>query len=238
MKGGEGEDRSWPAILQSFEDLAGPVVDGRWGGVLLFFSSDLEYVCVDLGLRHFGARKMCFLCDADTADTPHNDFTAGAAWRRTVFTNGQFLRHIRQPRHVLTAHAWWNRHTYRLDMLHVFDHHGVASVVVGNILWEHLRTAGPALPGRTQEDRLEFLNGDIRAFYSLRRVSNRLPSLRLTNFHGSAGFVELTGRVVKAAKRHGTPAARPGCRPEQCATEAHVQGGRVLERGVRARVRR
>ena len=58
MKGSGEQDKSWPAIMRSFEDLAGPVVAGRWGGILLFSSSDLEYACVDLGLRSYGARKM------------------------------------------------------------------------------------------------------------------------------------------------------------------------------------
>jgi len=198
MKQAVCSDHSWPIIMRSFEDLSGDVGDGEWGGVLLFMSSDLDFACNELGLRHFNAVKMCCFCNADTAETPHTDFGEHARWRNTVFTNGQFLRHLRAPRHPVVAHPWFNVHTYRLDLLHTLDHHGVANAVLGNVLWRHVHAPSPALPGSTQDERLAFLNEDIKSFYSQHAVANRLPPLRLGNLR-PADFPDLSGPVVKAA---------------------------------------
>ena len=172
---------------------------GRWDGVLLFGSSDLEYACIVLGLQHFNSPEPCCYCAANETDSPFNDFHAAACWRRTVFTPGQFLRRIRQPRHDLTASTWFNLHSYRLGMLHLLDHHGLASLILGNILWHHLRRACRLLPGDSQGDRLDFLNDDIRGFYTTRAVQNRLPRLKLSNAIEGGGYPELKGRAVKAA---------------------------------------
>ena len=50
------EYRSWPIILDSFKKLAEPVEKGTWGGILLLFGGDLEYVCNMLGLPHYNAK--------------------------------------------------------------------------------------------------------------------------------------------------------------------------------------
>eukprot|EP00969_Alexandrium_andersonii_P338546 14962477-Alexandrium_andersonii.AAC.1 len=79
---------------------------------------------------------MCAFCGAEASDNvPHNDFTPEAQWRNQVYTNGQFLRHLRAPKHPLVAHPWFNRHTYRLDLLHVLDHNGATGALIGNALW-------------------------------------------------------------------------------------------------------
>jgi hypothetical protein len=70
MKRAECSDRTWPLIMRSFEDLAGDVGEGEWGGVLLFMSSDLDFACNELGLRHFNGVKMCCFCNADTTEPP------------------------------------------------------------------------------------------------------------------------------------------------------------------------
>ena len=36
-------------------------------------------------------------------------------------------------------------------------------------------------PGNTTDERLDFMNDDIRAFYSAQRVNNRLPTLKASN---------------------------------------------------------
>ena len=89
-------------------------------------------------------------------------------------------------------------YSYRLDLLHLIDHHGVASHVVGNIFWAHVRAASAVVPGDNQEQRLAFLNDDVRAYYTARGVSNRLPKLKITNIRDDE-FPELKGNSVKAA---------------------------------------
>ena len=94
LKGGPEEDKSWPPLLASFEELAGPVGPGEWGDILLFMGADLEYVCNDLGLPHCNsASAMCCCCEADTTGTPHNTFHADARWRGTLVSKEQQLFH-------------------------------------------------------------------------------------------------------------------------------------------------
>ena len=201
LKGAGLEDRTWPALLDSFADLARPVEGEAWGGILLFMSGDFEYACNDLGLPHYnGAPRMCAFCGAEASDeVPHNDFTPGAQWRGKVYSNGQFLRHLRTPRHPAVSHPWFSRHTYRLDLLHVLGNNGVTASLLGNALWKLVRVASTTVPGDTQAARMDFINEDMRAFYTARRVENRLPPLRISNLTTEGGFPELHGPIVKAA---------------------------------------
>jgi len=98
----------------------------------------------------------------------------------------------------LTQHPFFNKHTYKLDVLHLADHYGISSHIVANIFWSHVHAASLVLPGATQEARLDFLNGDIRAFYSGNGVEARVPTLKLSNLKRD-GFPELHGNGIKAA---------------------------------------
>ena len=166
---------------------------------MLFFSGDLEYACNELGLRHFNGASCCCFCNANRSDIPFNDFHADAQWRRTVLIAGQFARHIRKPKHPVVAHPWFSIYTYRLDLLHIFDHHGITSVILANVLAYHIRRASPLLPGSTLEERLTSLNDEIRAWYSIAGIENRLPRLKQTNIWVDGEFPEMQGNAVKAA---------------------------------------
>ena len=133
------QDRSWPELLANFEKLARPVAPRSSGGILLFLACDLDYCCNVVGLPHFNAsadgRGRCGLCLANASDLP---FTDTAAWKDTLLDNASFLARMRHPLHALAGHALWNKWTYKHDLLHMLDHHGVPSHVVANDLWAHL----------------------------------------------------------------------------------------------------
>ena len=135
LKYDEGEDRSWQVILEHFERLAGPTEPGTWGGILLFVGADLDYVCNELGLPHYNSVEMCVLCEAHTRLRPHNNFHADAAWRSTLVSNARFRERLRRPLHPLVDHCLCSKYTYKFGLLHMTDHHGVASHVVGNRMW-------------------------------------------------------------------------------------------------------
>lgn len=201
MKGDDVPDKSWEPILASFEELARPVAAGNWGAILLFVGCDLEYACNVLGLPHFNSpANACADCRANLTDMPVNNFHATAPWRATRKTNREYLASLRVPKHPLVAHPWFSRYSFRHDLLHMVDHHGVCSHVIGNVLAAHLfgEREGEVLPGRNVEDRLAFLNADIATFYTMRRVQNRLPPLKEANLKAD-GFPELHGPGVKAA---------------------------------------
>ena len=54
------------------------------------------------------------------------------------------------------------------------------------------------LPGNTLEDRLEFLNDDIGAYYAVNHIQNRLPPFKVENIKDGP-FPILKGNNVKAA---------------------------------------
>ena len=104
--------------------------------------------------------------------------------------NVRFMADFRMPLHPLVAHPWFNMHSYRFDLLHMMDHHGITSNIVANILWEHVGgdRQCDALPGSNVQERLDFLNAEIKQFYSAEGVASRLPPLGEGNLKGASGF--------------------------------------------------
>ena len=201
------EDKSWAEILNSFERLAQPVDGDKWGGILLFVGADLDYICNVIGLPHFNSTQPCADCCANTTDLPHNDFGSNAAWRATVRTNDEYMNAIRRPLHPLASHPIFNRFTYRHDMLHMLDHHGVASSIIANVFWEHVKHGTPTsvLPGATIGERVAFLNAEMKAWYGQppNNTCSRLPLLKPDNIKDADAFPELHGNGVKAANTRG-----------------------------------
>jgi len=196
---GGPSDKSWVAVMRSFEELAMDTLPGDWGAVLLFVGTDLEYSSNELGLAHFNGAKPCMFCEADcTALFPFADLSPGAAWRPTVRNNDEFLASIRRPLHPLTAHPIFSMYTYRLDLLHNIDHHGVAGHIEGNVFAMHLNRQNDILPGANEELRLDYLNEDKRHFYMHTGVQNRMPPLKITQIV-DGDFPELHGPCIKAA---------------------------------------
>ena len=85
----------------------------------------------------------------------------GLPWRSSILTEEPFQAALRRPLHPLASSSVFSRHTYRLDLLRLFDHHGVTSHVVANVFAMHL-SGGAVLPGRNEDQRLQFLNGDMK----------------------------------------------------------------------------
>ena len=140
-------DRSWEPVLQNFEELAGVQPPGIWGGVLLFVGGDMGHLCNTIGLPHYNGTEICCLCLANDSTRPWNNFHETAAWRDTLVTNDQFLARLRRPLHPLAAHPIFNLHSYRHDLLHMIDVHGVAIAIIANILRVHIS------PGRWCSER-------------------------------------------------------------------------------------
>ena len=114
---------------------------------------------------------------------PYNNFHPSAGWQTAEVDNTAFKDRVRHPLHPLVRHAWFTKYTYRHCMLHMIDHHGVASHVAATILWQHMggdRECN-AIPGNNIEERLHFLNDGKHAVYSQFHVHNRLPSLKDDN---------------------------------------------------------
>ena len=197
-------DHSWPELYAAFEKLAGPVEDREWGAVALFFGADLEYAGNDLGLASTSAAEICTFCGANTTDVPFNDLSRGAHWRGRVKDNAEFVACIR-PRHDdgslhhLATKGWISKWTYRLCLMHVFDHNGVSGSIAANVFDTLLKTVGGVVPGATIQDRLDLLNAERLAYYMTNHVEHRMAPLKLTNIVLPSEFPELHGHFVKAA---------------------------------------
>ena len=158
LKVEEGEDKSWELIMASFEQLARECGLEDWSGMLLFLGADLDYVCNMLGLPHFNSNDMCHCCLANKSTMPYNNFHPSAGWQTTEVDNTAFKDRVRRPLHPLVCHAWFTKYAYRHCMIHMIDHHGVASHVAAHIIWQHMggdRECN-ALPGNNIEERLHF----------------------------------------------------------------------------------
>ena len=209
LKNDDLEDKSWQCILASFDKLAGPIAPGdEWGAVLVFLGSDLEYVCQVVGMQSYNDANCCAECDANGSTVPHSDFSADALWKATVRDHDAYMAKFKQPPHAMVAHGWFNKHTYRYDLLHMWDHHGITSTAIGCIFDHHVKQARGLLPGPNQQARLDFLNDYIKASYSCQGVHNRLPTLKLSNLMREGDFPDLHGKAIKAAN---TRAAAPYC---------------------------
>ena len=118
--------------------LAPDGASAMWTGVFLFFEGDLEFFAKDFKFNSYNSNSPCGLCGANRLDVPWNDFGRNARWMRTVMDNTAFRAYYIKE----DAHPFWRffpgitRHTIRLDTLHINDHHGVLSILSGNILWE------------------------------------------------------------------------------------------------------
>ena len=154
----ELSDASWPLVLQSFIEIAEREgTSERWAGVLLFAVGDLEWACNTLGLPHYNGVECCFMCKANCSDRPFNDYSDGKAWCHELRTEAEFQAGLRAPLHPLVQSSFFSRYTYRLDLLHLLDHHGIASHILANIIHMHVCSADNDIaPGSNQEERLAF----------------------------------------------------------------------------------
>jgi len=148
-----------------------------------------------------------------------------------------FKARFRQPLHPLIAHTWFNIYTYRHDLMHMSDHHGVAGSVSANIFDTHLSNRDGPLPGSNRDDRLAVLNGDIRAYNSFHGVKNRLPPLKHENICVPGEYPNLKGTLVKAANTRSiipycVALQRRATTIDSSAKQAHVKGGDGLARNL------
>ena len=99
----------------------------------------------------------------------------------------------------LFCHAFFNRQTYRLDLLHMLDHHGVSSHIIATILWHHVsgERECDVLPGDIVDARLDFRDADAQAFYNTHGVSERWPKIKESHIK-APDFPELHGSGIKA----------------------------------------
>ena len=108
---------------------------------------------------HFGSANCGAARGAGNRDNPHDQFGDAAALRVTIKDIVACMAAMRQPLHPLLAHGWFNRRTYRFDVLRMLGNHGIANHIVGNAMWAHLagdRECGVLQGGATWKQGSDF----------------------------------------------------------------------------------
>ena len=186
-------------MLEDFENLADGLGSevGRWQYLLLFAKSDEQCRCDEYGLTHYNAaHECCSECLANRSDLPWSDLQPSASWRPTVIENvGPYLARIRTPLHPLAASRFMWRHFFVLDIMHVADCRGLASVIFGSMLTYLISL--PAL-GRSQAARLARINAFIEGRYDNHPGLSKLPKLTLACLWND-GWSDLSGPSIKSA---------------------------------------
>lgn len=195
------EEALWPALAASLESMSRPADPLGFGAVLVGLKGDLEYYVNNLGWASYNSATPCGLCAADRGARAWNNPLPTAEWRDTIYSLEEYKHRYCLPNcHPLNLFEGITAYTVYLDLLHVLDHKGVTSLIVGNILWsviQHRELAG------TQARTLTMINEEICAFYAARGVQNRLPELNIGNLidvHNRAtSHPVLHGPGIKAA---------------------------------------
>lgn len=187
---------------KSFQKMqAGKLLAGGWTAVFIMMRGDLDYLCNELRLTHYGSALPCGLCRCDRGgELQWNHLSLRAGWLNTVYDHQQFLNMYRGE-HPIHEFEGCGPMTFAVDLLHVVDNNGVASHILGNLFYEAIRNR--ELGNRSKEQGLQMLNDRIKQFYRANPTPAQLQSLAMTNLiddrNERDSFPILHGKAVKAA---------------------------------------
>ena len=182
---------------------------GRYRGCLCQIRGDWQFFCELFKFPQWNcALSMCWLCDA-SGNIPglnFRDFTSAAGWRRTRRTHAIYVasmaRSGRELPTLLAKVVGLRLECIMIDILHCVDQ-GVASHVIGNILWE-LVLGKKFVGGRSnQEKEVAGLMVRLKEYYKankgVSKIQGRLTSERIRT---SKGWPKLKAKA--AATRQAT----------------------------------
>jgi len=181
--------------------LAGRLLNPRGlKGVIFTITGDLEYFANELGLAHASSKAPCWMCKANTSDTPYNDFRPGARWRGTVMSPE--AQRLNPPtKHLLMTVPGIVAETFAIDCLHTLEL-GVTAHTLANIMFD---LVFKELPG-TRSAALSSLWGEIQQLYKTLNINsrNRIPFLKLESFSHKGppwlNYPELHGIKAREAR--------------------------------------
>ena len=148
--------------------------------------------------------EMCGRCLADRGERPFSDTRQNAEWCKTSpLSNAVFLERIRRAMHPLAMCRQANIFFFRLDVMHVLDHHGTTAIAVASTLKKAIKTS--LTLGPNQDARLAAINAKLRDFNRARPSSRMLKRFTHKNMDLD-GWAELHGPLIKASVcRHLAP---------------------------------
>ena len=204
------DSNAWKLFVDDLEMLAaGMLPDGtsiagsdnlEWSGIMIFGGADLEVECLCWGLASYNeaTSDCCGWCLGDKLHRPLTDLRRQAAWRSTeIMSNDLFMERVRSSRnHPISHAAFANKHFFRLDVMHVYDHHGIACIVVASTL-RHSIVNDMSL-GPNQQHRLDAVNVLVDTFNRESKATINIPRFKLHNLTLD-DWSELHGPLYKSA---------------------------------------
>ena len=164
-------------------------VRGDWA----FFKEAFDFV------QWNGAERMCFRCKASSTiqSVAWTDCGPRAGWRDTRWSHEGYLAFLRASGFaipvLLMLVIGFRLECVAIDVLHTVDQ-GVASHIIGNILW-HVGVVRAALGRGTIEEKVQLLDKDLARWYKETAAKSKLqghltePRLRSNN-----GWPKLEGK--------------------------------------------
>ena len=205
---GPAED-GWSEFIADLEALAAgmqgngqPIVGAdniNYSAIMLFGGADLEVECMAWGLASYNENESdcCGWCLGDRRHRPLTDLRRSALWRPTErMSNDFFMERLSRKGHPISRAPFCNKYFFRLDVMHVFDHHGIACIVIASTIRPLILTC--ASLGDNQPRRLEAINDMLATFNSDRHLSVTIPPLQLANL-SLDDWAELHGTLYKSA---------------------------------------
>ena len=161
------------------QELAGKLLNpSGLRGFVYTISGDLKYFANELGLAHPASSRPCWMCRADTKDTPLNDFRPCARWRQTLISP---QAHRRNPptKHLLMKVPGIVAETFALDCLRTLEL-GVTAHTLANFMFDLVFKE----IGGTRSAAVATLWNMIQELYRELGIDsrNRIPHLKLESF--------------------------------------------------------
>ena len=175
-------------------------------GALVQVRGDWAFYCEVFGFpKHNEAVNMCWMCRASTNDPQlrYTNATLSAGWRSTIRSHESFLaEHAANgtaPPTLLSLATGLRLEHIMIDVLHIVDQ-GVASHVIGNVLFEVMRLGQW---GRRLADQTAGVSADLNTWYSTAKkakTSKLQGKLTLERIRTDGGWPKIKAKA--AATRH------------------------------------
>ena len=166
----------WPAESAE-ETLAGTLLADGMSGVPWVIKGDLEHFAVVMQLEHTGSHTPCFYCRANRDALPWTDFSAGAAWKASVWRDDADWRAAHPARHPAFDVLCLGIFSVHADVLHTLAL-GIAQSAVANVLWLLVYRA---MTGSTKANLLEVWE-HILEFYKTHGAATQIRKLTAKMF--------------------------------------------------------
>ncbi len=166
---------------------------GGWRCKLWALKGDLEFFSSSLGLESYHSHTPCFLCKANTSDTPWTDFRENQAkWLSTIWSDVAWK--ARAGRHILFHLPGLSISSVLPDILHC-KHLGTDQYYYGSVL---MVLTHHILKG-SKEDNLATVWAELKAQYRALGVGDQLQNLTLSMYVPEGDkFPRLKSRAAEA----------------------------------------